>query len=242
MVYIKCRTYIHLFIHSPSLKNKTMLNLIVEKILNTLFPEHCIGCNLEGELLCEKCILKIPPPKPNECAIKITSVFCYKNDTTKKAIHFLKYKNKKGLGKIFARSLHDIILEELVEQKTFSNFSNPILVPIPLSKKKLKERGFNQSEIIAREMSLIDNGELLTLSTDILYKTKDTMSQASIKNRSKRMQNLKGCFSTKRQHLIKNKNIILIDDVTTTGATINEAGKILLKAGAKKIIAFTVAH
>ncbi len=216
--------------------------LFIQKILNILFPVFCVGCRTKNTPLCEKCILSIPPPEQNKLRTEIISIFSYKNDITRKAIAFLKYKNNKEVGKILALSLYDIVLEELTEQNIFSNFSNPILIPIPLSKKRLKERGFNQSEVIAREMSFIDKGSSFTLATNVLYKTKNTPSQVSIKDKKKRLQNLHGCFSVKTPNKIKDANIILIDDVATTGATIEEARKTLLKSGAKKVIAFTIAH
>ncbi len=219
-----------------------MIKLITQKILNILFPTYCVSCNTKNTLLCKKCIQNIPPPESNTNDSEIISVFSYKNDIARNAIQFLKYKNGKDLGKIFAHSLYDIVLEELNEQNIFSNFNNPILIPIPLSKNKIKERGFNQSKIIAREMSFIDNNSSFTLATNVLYKIKDTLNQASIKNRQQRLQNLRGCFTVKNPNKIRNKNIILIDDVTTTGATIKEARKTLLASGAKKVIAFTVAH
>ncbi len=219
-----------------------MIHLFIQKILNILFPIFCIGCKEKDTPLCRKCIESILPSTQNINQSEIISIFNYKNTTTKKAIQFLKYKNNKSIGKIFARSLYDVILEELAEQNIFSNFSNPILIPIPLSKKRLKERGFNQSEIIAQEMSFIDKNSSFTLITNVLYKIKDTPSQVSIKDREKRLRNLQGCFSVKVPNKIKGRNIILIDDVTTTGATIKEARKTLLKSGAKKVIAFTIAH
>ncbi len=219
-----------------------MIKLITQKILNVLFPTYCVSCNTKDTLLCKKCIQNISPSQQNTNDTEIISVFSYKNNIARNAIQFLKYKNGKDIGKIFAHSLYDIILEELNEQNIFSNFNNPILIPIPLSKNKMKERSFNQSEIIAKEMSFIDKGSSFTIKTNVLYKIKDTTSQASIKNKQQRLQNLRGCFNVKDPNKIRNKNIILIDDVTTTGATIKEARKTLLASGAKKVIAFTIAH
>ena len=76
----------------------------------------------------------------------------------------------------------------------------------------------------------------------LCIKNKETIHQANIKNRNIRLKNLIGSFIVKNKEEIKNRNIILIDDITTTGATLNEARKTLKKAGAKKIVAFTVAH
>ncbi len=219
-----------------------MIYLLFQKILNILFPTSCINCNAKNISLCKKCIADIPVQTQNKNNADIISVFNYRNKTIRKAIKFLKYKNRRNIGKILANSLYDVVLEELNEQYIFSDFKNPLLIPIPLSKKRYKERGFNQSEIIAKEMSLINKNTSFVLALNVLYKIKDTDSQVSIKDRKKRLQNLARCFSVKYVDKIKNRNIILIDDVTTTGATIKEAEKTLLKSGARKVIAFTIAH
>lgn len=81
-----------------------------------------------------------------------------------------------------------------------------------------------------------------TIITNVLYKTQDTPSQVSIKDREKRLNNIKGSFAVKNPELIKDRNIILIDDVSTTGATVTEAKKVLREAGAKKVIGVVVAR
>jgi len=218
-----------------------MLKKIYQKILNALFPIYCIECKTGGIPLCVVCLNNFPRASDTGNISNI-SLFDYKNEVVKKSIWLLKYGGNKEVGKILAYSLYDYLLEEISEQGMFSHFQNPLVIPIPLSKKRLKDRGFNQSEIIAKEMSFIDNGVSFKLARNVLYKTKDTPNQVSVKDRHERLQNLRGCFSVKNPDTIKNRNIILIDDITTTGATIKEARKTLLGAGAKKVIAFTIAH
>ncbi|MFA6397857.1 MAG: ComF family protein [Candidatus Paceibacterota bacterium] len=208
-------------------------------ILDLIFPEHCLSCKNNGTILCENCLLKISQSRetPNNYII---SVFDYKDPIIKKVIKMFKYKNKRGLANILAKPLNDKLLEEISDLGIFENFKNPILIPIPLSRKRLKERGYNQSELLAKELVLLNKD--FKMQTDILFKTRETKSQASIKNRNERLNNLKDCFSIKNKELIKNKNIILIDDIVTTGSTIKEARNILKSNGARKIIALTVAH
>ena len=140
--------------------------------------------------------------------------------------------------------MHGKILEELSELTLMENFTNAILIPIPLSGKRYRERGYNQAELICRELEKLDKKSNFTLEKNILIKPKETIHQAHIKDRRERLRNLSGSFAIKEQNknIIKNRNIILIDDITTTGATLSEAKKILKKYGARKIIAFTVAH
>jgi len=79
------------------------------------------------------------------------------------------------------------------------------------------------------------------METNVLYKIKETISQVEIKDRNKRLKNIQGVFAVKNSEIIRNKVIILVDDITTTGATLNEAGRVLKQAGGKKIIGLTVA-
>jgi ComF family protein len=159
----------------------------------------------------------------------------------RKVLWALKYRNKKILAKPLGRALYDRLLEELEEQKTFKGFSEPILIPIPMSKKRLKERGYNQSELLCKELFLLGS-DTFTLDTDVLHKQKETPRQATIKDRKKRLKNLHNSFSVVHSEKIMNKNILLVDDITTTGATLYEAIKVLKKAGAHKVIAITIAH
>jgi competence protein ComFC len=99
--------------------------------------------------------------------------------------------------------------------------------------------------LICEELIRLDTSpraHQLNLEKNILIKKIDTPHQAQIHDRSHRLKNVVGSFALKNSDMINGKNIILIDDITTTGATLSEARKVLKKSGAKKIIAFTVAH
>jgi ComF family protein len=168
-------------------------------------------------------------------------MYDYRDPIIKKTIWFLKYRGKKSLAKIFASAMYYQYMEELSDLSIIYDFKNPTLIPIPLSKKRYMERGFNQSELLCKEL-LILSPTSFVLEKNVLLKQKDTPHQAHIKDRQTRLKNIIGSFYIKNPKIIKNKNIILIDDVTTTGATLSEAKKILKQAGAKKIIAITIAH
>jgi len=214
---------------------------IVNLILDIIFPKYCIGCKKANENLCENCLSKIPPSRESEHEF-IISIFDYKNPIIKKAIWLLKYKNKTDIAKILSKLASEILIEELSEIKTLKNFQNPLIIPIPLSRKRQRERKYNQAEIIAKEIIKNINDKTLELSLNTLYKNKETGQQARILNRRDRLKNLSDCFVIKNIEKIKGRNIILVDDVTTTGATLVEARKTLKKAGARQIIAITLAH
>ena len=216
----------------------------LDTIFDIVFPANCISCKRRGSNLCIKC-LSDSPLAERESANWIFPLFDYRHPPIKKSIWLLKYKNKRALANVFAEIIYDKIIEELSELSVMKNFYEPVLVPIPLSSKRYRERGYNQAELICRELVNIDNlrhGVDMKMEKNILVKIKETEHQVKIKERGERLKNLSGSFSVKNEKLIKGKNIILIDDVTTTGATLNEARKTLKNFGAKKIIAFTVAH
>lgn len=210
-------------------------------ILDTLFPVYCLSCQKRGEFLCLKCISESPTAE-RESERWIYPLFDYRHPPIKKALWLLKYNHKKKLADIFGMAMYGVILEELADLKLMDNFYDPLLIPIPLSKQRYRERGYNQAELICKELIKLDKNKNFQLETNVLIKHHETIHQARIKNRAERLKNLSGSFSIKTPEKIKNRNIILIDDITTTGATLNEARKTLKKAGARKIIAFTVAH
>jgi len=210
-------------------------------ILDLIFPASCLSCNKKGSDLCSVCLANCPATL-RECPSWIFPLYDYQYLPIKKAIHFLKYKKRIKIAPILAKILYFRILEELSDLSRLENFYEPILIPVPLAPKRIRERGFNQSLLICQELEKLDTGKNFKLEKGILIKPKDTEHQVNIDNRNKRLKNIVGCFIIKNNSKIKNKNIILIDDVVTTGATLSEAKKVLKEAGARKVIAFTIAH
>ena len=210
----------------------------VEK-LYTFFLDIIFGSQSEKTWSYEA-ILSLPPSDDSGGAIH--SLFCYKTSRTKRLIWNVKYKGNRYLTKIISKILHDAILADLSDRQAFANFMKPVIIPIPATPHRIKEHGFNQCERIAREIDSIDGGQSFSIETKVLIKTKDTQSQAHTKGKALRLNNLKNSFGIKDPEKIYNRNIILIDDVWTTGATIDEARKVLMKAGARSVVAYTIAH
>ena len=173
---------------------------------------------------------------------RMFSALNYREPIVREIIWHLKYKHQKNLSGLLANCLYPLLLEELSEKKLFENFRDPILIPIPISKSRYRERGFNQSELIAREMSLIDSHQHFEININVLYRVKDSEHQARIKDKRLRTLNSKDAFAVRNASAISKRNIILFDDVITSGATTLSAKQELLKAGARKIIIVSVAH
>lgn len=214
---------------------------IINTILNVIFPSICVICGEKDVDLCTKCLTSFPPAE-RESPNWIFSIYDYAHPDVRKSIKLLKYKNRKKLSKTFAEIMYPRILEELSDLFILENFRNVLLIPIPLSRKRIRERGFNQSELICRELIKLNQEKTFKLIKNVLIKPKDGIHQAHIKNRQQRLKNIQGSFILKNKNLIQGKNIILIDDIATTGATLAEARKTLQQGGARKIIAFTIAH
>lgn len=217
-----------------------MFYKIFAYIINALFPRECVRCKNRGALLCEECILMLPRA-PQSTHAFITAIFDYHDPVIRKIIWKFKYKNARVVAKYFGGQLYDEIIGELSDSLHISKDEKFLLVPIPLHKKRQRERGYNQSELLAREIARYDTGKMFVLAPRALIRTRKTQAQAKSQKRAARFENLRGAFSAKVE-LVRGKHIILIDDVTTTGATLSEARKALLKAGAKTVKAYTVAH
>ena len=181
-------------------------------------------------------------PLSNEIKnLKYKAIYQYKNKLIKKAVWAIKYNRNQKIIEKFSSILYEFILESITDEISFSNFNNPLFIPIPMHKNNMRERGYNQSELILKEILKIDKGNNFDVSFDALSKNKETPHQSKLKNKKDRLNNLKNCFFA-NEHLVKNRNIILIDDVITTGTTMNEATRTLKNAGAKKVIGFSLAH
>ena len=148
----------------------------------------------------------------------------------KEAIYGLKYHRKKYYGKWFALLIHDFIINSNID-----DFD--VIVPVPLHWRKEFFRGFNQCAVIAFYLSKLLRKRYLS---GVLVKYKNTSSQTAM-DKTGREKNVKGSFAIRKRRLIKDKKVLLIDDVYTSGATTQEAKKTLLKNGAGKVIVLTIA-
>src|SRR3989344_7838389 len=209
-----------------------MIKKLINRIFDLFFPKQCVRCKISGYYFCPKCIGTIALPLNNQKLPDfVYPAKSYKDPHIKKAIWILKYKKRFDIANDLANFIYDKMIEDLSDLKTFTNFHSPLLVPIPIHKKTLRKRGFNQSEKLAHAVCKIDAGINFTLS-DLLEKTKHTGHQARTKSKNERLKNLTNSFSVKKGVSVVGKNIILIDDVITTGATLTEAKRILKLAGA----------
>ncbi len=232
-----------------------MLNL--SKILNFIFIEECLGCQRIGQIICKECVYEI---KNEKIENKLKSIewikisLSYKNKILKKAIFQLKYYYVKSIGKYLADLVYKDFLNFINEilEKQNTNIQNIIIVPIPISKKRLIERNYNQSEVLVKEIiKFIKEKENLNLENNLylklLIKIKNTIKFAYTHSSTEREELIKDAFEINKDYqkdFFENKTIILFDDITTTGSTFYEARKTLIDFGVKKenIFGFALAH
>jgi len=219
-------------------------------ILDIFFPLSCIDCNRniennENGPICGYCFENIKISAylgKNQPGLEIISVANYGEESIRKLIYAFKYDGIASIEATF-RNLIKKYLQK-VDFLKILDIENATAVPIPLYPKRMRKRGFNQAEKIAKILSENLNIEM---RADIIRRIKDTEPQINLDNYKDRQANIEDCFSLiennseNSKESIRGRDIIIVDDIYTSGSTINEAAKVLKKAGAKKILAFVLA-
>ncbi len=237
-------------------------------VLDLFFPKFCLGCQREGTFLCEDCkatleILEydyclceknphlIPPDRqgPGKCPRcqdkKLSGLYfaiSYKKPLAKTLIHQFKYQ---PYTKKLAKPLASLLIEHFILTKKNADeiWENSVLAPVPLFYKKLKDRGYNQSEELAKELAKVLK---IPVVLNVLIKTKPTKPQMKLKKEA-REKNLQGVFGVcpradLGQTPFTGKKVFLVDDVYTTGATLNECAAVLRDGGAKSVWGICIAR
>jgi len=150
-------------------------------------------------------------------------------------IHLLKYERVRPAASVLGRMLAEVI------QGFGSEFLAAVVVAVPLHGGKLRQRGFNQAEEIARAALKNLNRSGLTLSTSVLQRRRSTESQTGLSDHQ-RQQNVRGAFVVSSPEQVDGKDVLLVDDVFTTGATVTECARVLRRAGADRVFVATVAR
>ena len=208
--------------------------------LVSMYPPICGICEkINKDALCPKCNLELKKQaevnilqkeeieeniKKEKYFEELMYIFKYEGQVRKLILDY-KFNEKSYLYKTFVNFL-------LKNEKIFENIKKyDKIIPVPISKKRNKERGYNQSMLIAEEIANKTNLELVN---NCLIKTKNIIEQSKL-NKEDRQQNIQGVYSLQNERLITNKKILLVDDIYTTGSTVNECCKILQQANPKTI-------
>jgi len=226
-------------------------------VLNWIYPEKCVLCRKTLPInnhfggICADCHKDIPFIKPPRCIIcgrhtensdicvdcthmsyafeKGYSVFEYEN--VKESIHRFKYEGIKDIGKAFSH-----LMVRFVEYSNMDINNIDVIMPVPLYKEKLRKRGFNQSELLA-----LGIGEAFGIEVDktSLLRIHETRPQ-SLLDVSERKKNVKGAFKVMDEKAVFNKTVLLVDDIFTSGATLNECSEVLLRGGVSSVQVFAL--
>jgi len=221
------------------------------RIVDFLFPRWCVGCGKEGEFICPSCRRSLPrvmPPLCPRCGKPrpsgtlcptcvswqaeidgIRSPFRF-DGVMRQAIHQLKYRNLRALAEPLAKLLNDYLATNPIPGE--------VLVPVPLHQKRLRERGYNQSSLLAKELGKLTN---LPVVDDCLIRQRHAPPQARSSTVEERRHNVAGAFVC-RDHRLQDKQVLLIDDVATSGATLDAGAAALKAAGATSVWGLVLAR
>lgn len=227
-----------------------LLKRLLEDLLSLLFPNLCCGCGTylyQGEAqLCTKCSYQLPYTDHHlhaeniaarqlwgrlPCHAVMALLYFKKGSRTQNIIHSLKYKGKQDLGE----KLGHMIAEKL--QMNNAHWNVDLVIPVPLHHSRERSRGYNQSKCIAQGIAATLG---VPLNTSSLLRKKRTGTQTK-KGRYSRFENMQMVFSIADAEALKGKHVLLVDDVMTTGATLEACGIVLLAANIAKLSIATVA-
>ena len=237
---------------------------VFNSALDIIFPKVCLGCGKFAtvggfDYICRKCFGGIELKNTLECIgckrktkFGLTCIFCERDNSvdqliiaselsdplTDKMIKAYKYKFIPVLSEPLSAMAKKSVKKLL--RKGFNLFDgNPLLAAVPLHRTRLNERGFNQSWLIAKEIA-----DTFHISSDknALSKKYNFKHQADTKSREERLNNVRGNFAVVNAGAVKNRTVILVDDICTTGATLNECARVLKESGARRVVGFVIAR
>lgn len=253
---------LNFFLHiEEKIKNKEWnIKIVKQEILNMLFPAVCGICGkIDENWICEKCYRRLNKFKVVKSINNIEIANIQKNKELIECIEDLSFKNENYYDELLYIFKYKSIVRDLILQYKFNNkayisnlFSTIILkdkfccekirfydimIPVPMFEKKKKQRGYNQTELIAEKICKELN---IALEKNNLIKIRNTKVQSTLAG-SERKENIKNAFYVNNKEKLRDKRIIVFDDIFTTGETVKEISRVLRESGAKEILILVLA-
>lgn len=208
------------------------LRMLLEAMLDAILPLRARSARTKQRSAED---IPLSPTVHELLRVHITTLMDYQNPAVEDLIRSLKYDGSGYGAHLAATLLADYLREEIASHKSFSQ-KKILLVPVPLHKSRARERGFNQIELVLKALPQeFRDGTLARLAPEVLMRTRATKPQTRLP-RSERLSNVAGAFAVKDEPLVRGTHIFLVDDVTTTGATLANAATPLRRAGAEVLL------
>lgn len=243
----------------------TPLFKILNWCLDLIFPKYCLSCNLEGSYLCPDCLKSLSPLKSVSCFVcghrSPTGYACPKcrqrvnsylsgiliaSEWNNLLLRQIIYEYKYRFIKELANPLSELMINFLQTNKLMNwQTDKLIIIPVPLHGRRLAWRGFNQAGLLAQKISTRFN---IPLAKNILIRSRHTLPQRAAKTQAARAANIENAFAltpkfnADQNNFLKNKIVVLIDDICTTGATLQDCARALKPLGPKEIWGLVVAR
>lgn len=208
-------------------------------ILDLIYPRKCVFCGklIEKRDICNECCGKLPYTKGDEVSQKLPFITecvspLFYDDMVRQSFLMYKFSGVQAYAVRYAKFMAECV-ENNLDYSTID-----VISCVPLSRKRQRKRGYNQSLLLAKEIS----ASLAIPEKELLKKIKDNPAQSKTKSSKERLTNVSGVYSLQSGADVDGKTILLVDDIVTTGATLSECGRILRRAGAEKVFAVTLAR
>jgi ComF family protein len=222
------------------------LNRLKTWLIDTIWPKRCTSCGRLGSVACSVCLDLLAPLTPQRCPgcqrpsrmgipcsacrdrvamdrlIAATSL----TEVSESFIYALKYRGIRELAEPLAVRLCDLVQVRPDMASLFG--SNPLVMPVPLHSGRLRERGFNQSELLAHRIAAFS---AMPLVTGALIRKRATGQQVRTASKAERRENMQGAFTVTDAAAVTGRDVVLVDDVVTTGATLEDCARALKEAG-----------
>ncbi len=216
-----------------------MLTMLMQ-ILDLIFPKTKRERTVERLARNKLTLRLIPSQRSTTAGIKVTTLTEYDSPRVRELVHSLKFHNSRAAAHVLARVLHDYLAESMANESTFGE-CRTLILPVPISQARRRERGFNQIERMLTQLVKIDKSFKNLVRTDVLMRTRHTTPQTKL-GRAQRLKNLRGAFSVAGASEVRRAHAVVVDDIVTTGATLAEIKSTLEASGCKQVTLLAIAR